>query len=177
MQNSSLVLDHVGFGTSYDLGMGIGFAILSVIGEVLLWRKVLPHLLYIPGGFGNFLTILVISRNNHLHNHMTPLLLNLAFGIINVLHFLWQRKQYLSLHLPENWCQWESAMCLFQATWFAAPSCSPLWPTTPWPPCPTSHCLTSAPPSRSRSTLFAATRFVGLQFNSFFLAPTELKKR
>ena len=33
-----------------------------------------------PGGFGNFLTILVITRNNHLHNHMTPLLLNLAFG-------------------------------------------------------------------------------------------------
>lgn len=34
MLNSSLVeFDHVGFGTSYDLGMGIGFAILSVIGE------------------------------------------------------------------------------------------------------------------------------------------------
>ena len=82
MLNSSLVeFDHVGFGTSYDLGMGIGFAILSVIGEFnFLLLSVSSHYLYIPGGFGNFLTILVISRNNHLHNHMTPLLLNLAFG-------------------------------------------------------------------------------------------------
>ena len=33
MQNSSLEFDHVGFGTSYDLGMGVGFAILSVFGK------------------------------------------------------------------------------------------------------------------------------------------------
>ena len=50
MQNSSLVFDHVGFGTSYDLGMGIGFAILSVIGDLSFSRK---HFL-----------ILVISRWN-----------------------------------------------------------------------------------------------------------------
>ena len=33
MQNSSLEFDYIGFGTSYDLGMGIGFTFLSVIGE------------------------------------------------------------------------------------------------------------------------------------------------
>ena len=33
MQNSSLEFEHVGFGTSYDLGMGVGFAILSVLGK------------------------------------------------------------------------------------------------------------------------------------------------
>ena len=33
MQNSSFEFDYIGFGTSYDLGMGIGFTILSVIGE------------------------------------------------------------------------------------------------------------------------------------------------
>ena len=32
MQNTSMESYKVGFGTSYDLGMGIGFAILSVIG-------------------------------------------------------------------------------------------------------------------------------------------------
>lgn len=83
MLNSSWVeLDLVGFGTSYDMGMGIGFALLSVIGELNFTaiKKSFSHYLFIPGGFGNFLTILVISRNNHLHNHMTPLLLNLAFG-------------------------------------------------------------------------------------------------
>ena len=34
MQNSSLEFEHVGFGTSYDLGMGVGFAILSVLGKL-----------------------------------------------------------------------------------------------------------------------------------------------
>ena len=33
MQNSSSEFDYVGFGTSYDFGMGIGFTFLSVIGE------------------------------------------------------------------------------------------------------------------------------------------------
>ena len=34
MQNSSLEFEHVGFGTSYDLGMGVGFTILSVLGKL-----------------------------------------------------------------------------------------------------------------------------------------------
>ena len=52
-------------------------------------------------------------------------------------------------------------MCLFQATWFAAPSCFPSWHTTRWPLSPTSRSPTSAPPSRLRSTHFVATHFVG----------------
>ena len=51
-----------------------------------------------PGGFGNFLTILVITRNNHLHNHMTPLLLNLAFGKICVLYFLLSKETKNSIY-------------------------------------------------------------------------------
>ena len=34
----------------------------------------------ISGVLGNILTIIVIDRNKHLHNHMTPLLINLAVG-------------------------------------------------------------------------------------------------
>ena len=34
----------------------------------------------ISGVLGNILTIIVIDRNKHIHNHLTPLLLNLAVG-------------------------------------------------------------------------------------------------
>ena len=47
MQNSSLEFDYVGFGTSYDLGMGIGFTFLSVIGEsTIITIKFSFHLIF-----------------------------------------------------------------------------------------------------------------------------------
>jgi len=53
----------IGYGYFYDISVGLAFSLLTVTGVL-----------------GNILTIIVIDRNKHIHNHLTPLLLNLAVG-------------------------------------------------------------------------------------------------